>query len=258
MPLPKLCGITPGFPGLSPASGRVPYAFLDRSPLGKKVALPPPLDLHFSGTPQAFVLSQDQTLHPTHLRFLIFDLQSQIANQKSKMPFSPSSLVSREVLPHSLLMDALLAVQFSRSTGPLGPPALRGQTVFYHTPSLVSSCFSPRLATGHGAVCKPSATRRSSATGALLGNKLRACRPLSGCPYNRIPPDRRLAAANPPQPAVRGVPRDATILPQPQTPVNSGLCAEPRPTSVVSVSARGRYRPESRRICLPIARFTSR
>ena len=31
----------------------------DRSPLGPK----PSFDLHFLGTPQAFVLSQDQTLH---------------------------------------------------------------------------------------------------------------------------------------------------------------------------------------------------
>ncbi len=36
---------------------------LDRSPLTKKIALPDSFDLHFSGTPQAFVLSQDQTLH---------------------------------------------------------------------------------------------------------------------------------------------------------------------------------------------------
>ena len=31
----------------------------DRSPLG----IAPPFDLHFLGTSQAFVLSQDQTLH---------------------------------------------------------------------------------------------------------------------------------------------------------------------------------------------------
>ena len=60
---PKLCGITPDFSGLSPASGQVAYALLDRSPLESGVAPSLPLDLHFSGMPQAFVLSQDQTLH---------------------------------------------------------------------------------------------------------------------------------------------------------------------------------------------------
>ena len=43
---------------LSPTSGQVAYVLRDRSPLGPK----PPFDLHFLGTPQAFVLSQDQTL----------------------------------------------------------------------------------------------------------------------------------------------------------------------------------------------------
>ena len=52
------CGISTPFGMLSPTSGQVAYVLRDRSPLGPK----PPFDLHFLGTPQAFVLSQDQTL----------------------------------------------------------------------------------------------------------------------------------------------------------------------------------------------------
>ena len=52
------CGISTPFGMLSPTSGQVAYVLRDRSPLGPKS----PFDLHFLGTPQAFVLSQDQTL----------------------------------------------------------------------------------------------------------------------------------------------------------------------------------------------------
>ena len=66
-PLPKrrsfapkrLCGIRPGFPGLSLTMGYVPtpYSAVRRS--SPEVL---PLDLHVLGTPPAFILSQDQTL----------------------------------------------------------------------------------------------------------------------------------------------------------------------------------------------------
>ena len=52
-------GISTPFEVLSRSLGQVAYVLRDRSPLG----IAPPLDLHFLGTPQAFVLSQDQTLH---------------------------------------------------------------------------------------------------------------------------------------------------------------------------------------------------
>ena len=82
-----LSGISPSFPGLSPASGQVTYVLLTRPPLiqdtGLKIQSAPcgysvksrnlpslypescildPFDLHVLGTPPAFVLSQDQTL----------------------------------------------------------------------------------------------------------------------------------------------------------------------------------------------------
>ena len=53
------CGISNPFGLLSPTLGQVAHVLRDRSPLG----IATPFDLHFLGTSQAFVLSQDQTLH---------------------------------------------------------------------------------------------------------------------------------------------------------------------------------------------------
>ena len=52
-------GISAPFGTLSRSLGQVAYVLRDRSPLGIATSL----DLHFLGTSQAFVLSQDQTLH---------------------------------------------------------------------------------------------------------------------------------------------------------------------------------------------------
>lgn len=59
MPWQSICGISRPFGLLSPALGQVAHVLRDRSPLG----IATPFDLHFLGTSQAFVLSQDQTLH---------------------------------------------------------------------------------------------------------------------------------------------------------------------------------------------------
>ena len=57
------CGISPGFPRLSPTLGQVGHVLLTRSPLGYKEQAPwSSFDLHVLGTPPAFALSQDQTL----------------------------------------------------------------------------------------------------------------------------------------------------------------------------------------------------
>ena len=57
--IPKdICGISSGFPELSPAKGYVIYVLLTRSPLEPKFSL----DLHVLSPPLAFALSQDQTL----------------------------------------------------------------------------------------------------------------------------------------------------------------------------------------------------
>ena len=55
-------GISPPFDELFPTSGQVAYVLLNRSPLALLPKEQYPLDLHTLGTPQAFVLSQDQTL----------------------------------------------------------------------------------------------------------------------------------------------------------------------------------------------------
>ncbi len=55
-----ICGIRPGFPGLSLALGYVPTCY---SAVRRSTPEVFPLDLHVLGTPPAFILSQDQTLH---------------------------------------------------------------------------------------------------------------------------------------------------------------------------------------------------
>jgi hypothetical protein len=62
-PSASTSGISPPFDELFPTSGQVAYVLLNRSPLARLPKEPYPLDLHTLGTPQAFVLSQDQTLH---------------------------------------------------------------------------------------------------------------------------------------------------------------------------------------------------
>ncbi len=62
------CGISNGFPLLSPSARQVAHALLTRPPLSyyyfnpKISAVITPFDLHVLSTPPAFVLSQDQTL----------------------------------------------------------------------------------------------------------------------------------------------------------------------------------------------------
>ena len=61
----RVSGISIRFRMLSQSYGQVAYVLLTRPPLTIRSASTPssPLDLHVLGTPPAFVLSQDQTLH---------------------------------------------------------------------------------------------------------------------------------------------------------------------------------------------------
>ena len=56
------CGISTPFGMLSPIQGQITHALLTRAPLYSGRS-PFSFDLHVLGTPPAFVLSQDQTLH---------------------------------------------------------------------------------------------------------------------------------------------------------------------------------------------------
>jgi hypothetical protein len=67
---------------LSPAEGQVSHVLLTRAPLSAYPKTGFPFDLHVLGTPPAFILSQDQTLH--HFFF-----------QKPAGPWSFLSLVLR-------------------------------------------------------------------------------------------------------------------------------------------------------------------
>src|SRR3954462_9427461 len=59
----NVCGISQGFPWLSPMHGQVAHVLRTRSPLNPPPKGRTPYDLHVLSAPPAFVLSQDQTLH---------------------------------------------------------------------------------------------------------------------------------------------------------------------------------------------------
>ena len=68
----SLLGISSRFRLLSPSVGQVVYALLTRLPLRftRASSRISPFDLHVLGTPPAFVLSQDQTLHDSLIAHL--------------------------------------------------------------------------------------------------------------------------------------------------------------------------------------------
>jgi hypothetical protein len=97
------CGISPGFPGLSPAQGQVAYVLRTRPPVGSEVlrrAPPSSLDLHVLSTPPAFVLSQDQTLHEFIPRIsLSASFRTTLSNRpESLAAFSEPS--RKDAVPH--------------------------------------------------------------------------------------------------------------------------------------------------------------
>src|SRR5436305_12414468 len=57
---PGVCGLSTGFPVVSPTAGQDPPRVTHPSATGGRSL---PSDLHVLGAPPAFVLSQDQTLH---------------------------------------------------------------------------------------------------------------------------------------------------------------------------------------------------
>ena len=104
------CGISCRFQQLSPAEGQVSYVLRTRSPL----SLAAPFDLHVLGTPPAFILSQDQTLHQltltrvSHRRTPASAGVSFFARAKARAPaacawlvFSHSSVVKVRQPAHS-------------------------------------------------------------------------------------------------------------------------------------------------------------
>ena len=61
--LSSVRGISTHFCVLSPGEGQVSYGLLTRTPLSAHPKTSFAFDLHVLGTPPAFILSQDQTLH---------------------------------------------------------------------------------------------------------------------------------------------------------------------------------------------------
>lgn len=84
----------------------------DRSPLSWHPKAPTPLDLHFLGTPQAFVLSQDQTLRTKP--------QAQAPEENPRAPALPFQKVhtlnpTSKVRPHHLETYLSRPARFSRN-----------------------------------------------------------------------------------------------------------------------------------------------
>ncbi len=146
---------------LSRSFGQVAYVLRDRSPLG----IAPPLDLHFLGTPQAFVLSQDQTLHqktdvnPTPKRR---EIKQANPGPSSRLVTSVTqSSLWHVVVTHACLIGrrkVLDEIQTSHATLKdqqrptllsLGTPAWRAKSPFYsHSSAGVVEVFAPALHCG--------------------------------------------------------------------------------------------------------------
>jgi len=105
-----ICGISHPFGQLSPARGQVTHVLLSRSPLTPKC----PFDLHVLGTPPAFILSQDQTLH-RNCRCLSYTLHVLDSRRSLGSPLAPhhSSIVNVPPLadpPHSAFPQARIHI----------------------------------------------------------------------------------------------------------------------------------------------------
>ena len=81
---PATSGINGPFEPVSPTDGQVVYVLLNRLPLNR--IAPAPLDLHTLGTPLAFVLSQDQTLH-----VMVEPVQQSAWSQAYAQPLLPAA-----------------------------------------------------------------------------------------------------------------------------------------------------------------------
>ena len=127
------CGISPGFPSLSPSRRQISHVLLTRPPLGS-VRRPSSYDLHVLGTPPAFVLSQDQTLHRKlnssfRTRSLLTDSRS-----AADQTFGISKLLAH-ARPGIARTEGLSAFR------PMGPPTLSTSIVNQHLGSLSGAAY---------------------------------------------------------------------------------------------------------------------
>ena len=96
-PVPVLCGIRPGFPGLFPCRGQVAYVLLTSAPVVIRCIATSmlPLDLHVLSLSLAFILSQDQTLRCQYIVFSFSRIKETITIQsRSVFQASPIYCVS--------------------------------------------------------------------------------------------------------------------------------------------------------------------
>ena len=120
-----VCGISHPFGQLFPTNRYVTHALLSRLPLDRPKTTP--CDLHVLGTPPAFTLSQDQTLH--HEEFSpftrLFQASKGIKVLKKAVSFQPSAVclgfkTPTEVVFHTFLF-AFLTYLARTITDPRAP-----------------------------------------------------------------------------------------------------------------------------------------
>ena len=114
-PIACLCGISTGFPVLSPTTRHVTYALLTRAPL----YLPRrafSFDLHVLGMPPAFVLSQDQTLQAyilkivnDSLKYLILFILNELFKRITTRKIIHISFISRLFIWSSNSIERVLS-----------------------------------------------------------------------------------------------------------------------------------------------------
>ena len=103
---PVLVPVSRDYPGLR---GQVAYVLLTRSPLGSPASWIPSFDLHVLGTPPAFILSQDQTLHLFLARSIsiygVFSINFDVLLLNSCLVFKDRNCPEAHRFPVSALLD---------------------------------------------------------------------------------------------------------------------------------------------------------
>ena len=132
----RSCGISRGFPRLSPTQGQVAHVLRTRPPLGSREQAPSSsFDLHVLSTPPAFVLSQDQTLQKKWFNQPPKKEEGQVQSLTEKQLTKKNQIVhqSKETHPppkrqkkrgsNKLALNIVHAVEFSRNgrTRPTNP-----------------------------------------------------------------------------------------------------------------------------------------
>ena len=172
------CGISPGFPRLSPSRRQIGHVLLTRPPLGS-ARRPSSYDLHVLGTPPAFVLSQDQTLHrklnSSSERDLCSRTLGPLRIKRSEflscLPMRDESRERKDLVPSARWARPLSRPRLSISVWV--PRKIAGQTIYYSRalerfPAVLPSEILDRGPFGSGCSSRSSASPERNAAAASL------------------------------------------------------------------------------------------